>query len=108
MQRVASAGVREAESHASTQLLRQEPHARTLGVHLNTAVFAPRESWQEYAHGGLQTVERLATELGLAGHLHLWPDKSLGAASVARRMPQPEEYQRWLHRCWSRVSEWPA
>jgi DNA repair photolyase len=89
------------------KVARIEAHARTLGVQVDTGVFATRESWQDYALNSLRTVERLAAELGLAGKLHLWPDKSLGAASVARRMPQ-QEYLRWLDRWWSRLSEWPA
>ena len=70
-------------------------------------VFATRESWQDYAVNALQTVERLAAELGLADRLHLWPDKSLGNAGVANRMPKPKEHLRWLRQWWERISEWP-
>jgi hypothetical protein len=72
-----------------------------------TGVFATTESWQDYAVSSLQTVERLAGELGLAKRLHLWPDKSLGNPAIAGRMPSPAKYLRWLTQCWGRVSEWP-
>jgi DNA repair photolyase len=81
--------------------------AKSLGITLQTHVFSTREQWQDYAVNALQTVERLAKELGLADQLHLWPDKSLGSASVANRMPKPAEYLRWLAKCWGRISEWP-
>jgi hypothetical protein len=58
------------------------------------------ECWQDYAINALQTVERLAGELGLADRLHLWPDKSLGNSSVANRMLRPAEYLAWLTKCW--------
>ena len=74
---------------------------------LRTDVFATRESWQDYAVNALQTVERLAAELGLADRLHLWPDKSLGNAGVANRMPKPKEHLRWVQTWWDRISEWP-
>ncbi|HOB33555.1 MAG TPA: hypothetical protein PKH32_11810 [Verrucomicrobiota bacterium] len=52
-------------------------------------------------------MERLAAEVGVADRLHLWPDKSLGSASVVNRMPKPREHMRWLRKWWSRVSDWP-
>src|ERR1017187_8598016 len=58
---------------------RIEAHAKELGVPVNTAVFATRESWREYALGSLLLVQRLATEMGLIDRLHLWPDKALGS-----------------------------
>ena len=67
----------------------------------------PGERWQDYAVIALQTVERLAAEVGVADRLHLWPDKSLGSVGVANRMPKPREYLRWLRHSWSRISEWP-
>jgi DNA repair photolyase len=81
--------------------------AELLGITLKTDVFSTRERWQDYAVTSLQTVERLAGELGLANHLHLWPDKSLGNPVIANRMPKPEQYLRWLSKCWGRISEWP-
>jgi DNA repair photolyase len=86
---------------------RIQTHADELGEKLNTEVFETRERWQDYAVNALQTVERLARELGLADRLHLWPDKSLGGVGVASRMPDPKEHMRWLHRSWDRISEWP-
>jgi len=86
---------------------RIQTHADELGVALKTAVFESRERWQDYAVNALQTVERLAAEVGVADRLHLWPDKSLGNIGVVNRMPKPREYLRWLRKSWSRVSEWP-
>ena len=78
-----------------------------MGVQLRTEVFATRESWQDYAVNALHTVSKLAGELGLENHLHLWPDKSLGSQSLAGRMPNPGKYLNRLERWWHRVSEWP-
>jgi DNA repair photolyase len=86
---------------------RIKTHATELGVTLKTDVFATREQWQDYAVNALRTVESLADELGLADCLHLWPDKSLGNASVVKRMPKPEEYQNWLQKWWGLISRWP-
>ena len=86
---------------------RIQSHADELGAALKTDVFESRERWQDYAVNALQTVERLAAEVGVADRLHLWPDKSLGNVGVANRMPKPREYLRWLRKSWSRVSEWP-
>ena len=79
---------------------------------LNTGVFASREAWQDYAVASLLTVERVAAELGIAGHLHLWPDKSLGSRAAVKRISaglklQPESFQHWLETLWNRLSEWP-
>ena len=86
---------------------RIQSHADELGTKLKTDVFQTREQWQNYAVNALQTVERLAAELGLTGRLHLWPDKSLGNVGVANRMPKPKEHLRWLRQWWERISEWP-
>lgn len=87
---------------------RIKAQAEGLGIPLNTAVFATREAWQDYAITSLQTVERLATETGIADHLHLWPDKSLDNRAVLNRLADPAGFQRWLQRRWSRISEWPS
>jgi DNA repair photolyase len=81
--------------------------ANALGVSLKTDVFETRERWQDYAVNALQTVERIAADLGVSNKLHLWPDKSLGSAAVSRRMPQQNGYSQWLESCWARISEWP-
>ncbi|MCB1092710.1 MAG: hypothetical protein KDL87_14335, partial [Verrucomicrobiae bacterium] len=86
---------------------RSQRHAESLGVTLHTEVFDTRESWVTYALDSLQTVERLADELGLSRQLHLWPDQSLGSLAVMRTMPDPEAHQAWLQRWWNRISEWP-
>jgi hypothetical protein len=56
----------------------------------------------------LQTLERLAVEVGVVARLHIWPDKSLGNPGVANRMANPREYLRWLRKSWLCVSEWPS
>lgn len=83
----------------------EEAHARD--VHINTEVFATRESWQKYALSSLKTVQLIAREVGLQNRLHLWPDKSLGAADLVEHMPKPTAYRQWLFRWWNRISEWP-
>ena len=87
---------------------RIQSHALELGVKLNCDVFATREQWQDYAVNALQTVERLAAEIGVSPQLHLWPDKSLGNLGVAARMPRPKEHMRWLQQWWRRISAWPV
>jgi DNA repair photolyase len=86
---------------------RIEKHADEIGATLRTNVFETREQWQDYAVNALQTIEQLAGELGLAGRLHLWPDKSLGNVGVANRRPKPKEYLRWLRASWEKISDWP-
>src|ERR1043166_7330790 len=86
---------------------RIETHSRALGIRLKTEVFATRDQWQDYAVNALQTVERLAGQLGVAHRLHLWPDKSLGSAALVNRMPLSENYRQWLNPWWHRISEWP-
>src|SRR3989442_6393361 len=54
---------------------RIETQARAFGVRLRTEVFATRQTWQDYAIESLETVRRLAQELGIQHRLHLWPDK---------------------------------
>ncbi len=92
---------------------RIEAQAETLGIRLRTEVFATRESWQDYAVNALQTVERLAEDVGVADALHPWPDKSLGTESaIARAMGcrsgQSSDYRHWLQSCWKRISSWPV
>jgi hypothetical protein len=87
-------------------------HAESIGVTLNTGVFATRESWEDYAVDALRSVERIAGGLGLSDHLHLWPDKSLGGRAAVKRISrrlqiQPESFQRWLQCQWNRISNWP-
>ena len=100
---------------------RIEAQAQTLGLRLRTEVFATRESWQDYAVNALQTVERLAHEVGVANALHLWLDKSLGTESavtrwLARRPFRTSHFgtrhsaldiRHWLQQWWGRVSRWP-
>jgi len=86
---------------------RIESHANELGMKLKMDVFETREQWQDYAVNALQTVERVARELGISDRLHLWPDKSLGILGVANRQPNPKKYMSWLRKYWGRISEWP-
>jgi DNA repair photolyase len=88
-------------------------HASSIGVSLNTEVFATRQQWQDYAITALRTVERLAGELGVADQLHLWPDKSLGGQAALARLAvttgqEPDAVLQWLQRWWHRISEWPG
>jgi len=85
---------------------RMQAEAARLGLTLKTDVFATRESWQDYAVNSLKTVERLAGEIGIAQSLHLWPDKSLGSRSALQTRADAGIHLAWLHRCWSRTSEW--
>jgi DNA repair photolyase len=86
---------------------RIKAQADQVGIPLRTDVFETKESWEKYALDSLKTVHRVAGELGLRKKLHLWPDRSLGTPTAIRRMTKRDEYERWLNRCWSRVSEWP-
>lgn len=81
-------------------------HADSLGIQLNTAVFSSRWLWEDYAVASLRAVERLASEVGLADQLHLWPDKTLGNAHFLKRVPDADSHRAWLNRWWHRVSEW--
>lgn len=89
-------------------IARIRTHAQSFGVNLKTDVFASPKAWQDYAVGSLRTVERVANELGIAQHLHLWPDKSLGSLAALRRSPDGQQHLAWLQRCWARISEWPT
>ena len=86
---------------------RIEAHAIELGVKLRTDVFATREKWQDYAVESLASVHRIATELGVEKHLHLWPDKSLGSKSLISRVRAPAKFMKRLEHWWHRISEWP-
>jgi hypothetical protein len=75
---------------------------------LETELFDTREQWQDYAISALETADRLANDLGVKDRLHLWPDKSLGHRNVVNRMPEPQEFTKWLNRWWGRISECPS
>ena len=110
-------------------------HARDLNVDLRTDVFKNGSTWRDYAVEQLRAVQRIATELGMADQLHLWPDKSLRApgafmkarqtafreANPNRRETKHEEKRRreqdqtaytqfmaWLDHWHQRKSEWPG
>lgn len=82
-------------------------HAESLGISINTGVYATRETWQDYALSALKTVEAIAADLGMSDRLHLWPDKSLGASGFLQRCPDAQSHRSWLCRYWNRISEWP-
>ncbi len=116
----------------SENVARIKEHAKELGVTVNTAVFQTPETWRRYAVESLQLVQRVATDLGLLGHLHLWPDKTLGSESLflklrkqqwenapltrfQRKLAKAEDkryydenYKPWIEDWWSRISEWPG
>jgi DNA repair photolyase len=89
---------------------RIESTAASLGASIDTSVFSTKEKWIQYALNALQTVESLATELGIAKCLHLWPDKSLGGrnAKAIQHIRHSDDYGSWLARWWNRHSEWPG
>jgi hypothetical protein len=111
---------------------RIEKHASSLGVKLKTEVFATREAWREYSLHSLNMVHKLAKEMGMENHLHLWPDKQLKSKDrflklralkrtgmrltpcEQRRYAQQDieiyekKYLPWLQSWWSRISEWPG
>ena len=98
-------------------------------------VFANPTAWRRYAIDQLMTVQKIARELGMEDHLHLWPDKSLkskGAFLKARAMSRTPsndwphlsahekkqrrkededayaEFEQWLAHWHGRISEWPG
>ena len=87
---------------------RIKAEAEKHGIQLNTRVFDTPEAWQNYSLDSLRMVERIASELGIQEHLHLWPDSSLGSKAVVKRQPDPAKYQAWLDQKWKRISEWPT
>ncbi len=89
-------------------VLRIEAQAASVGMQLNTSVFATSESWQCYARNALKTVHELAKAHGLSKRLHLWPDKMLGSQTSLRAVPNAIAYRKWLEKKWARVSEWPS
>jgi len=93
----------------SENVARIAEQARQVGVTLNTAVYATRETWKDYALDALLTVQRVAKDVGLGTRLHLWPDRNLGSQWVIDSLEpaRRDKYQAWLKACWNRVSEWP-
>lgn len=86
---------------------RIEAQANKLQIRLRSEVFETRTTWKEYALSSLKTVQLIAKGLGASRKLHLWPDKVLGSAWIVESMPRPSEYEKWLERWWTRISEWP-
>lgn len=101
-------------------------------VAMKTDLLAQDDSWFGYALGQLLQIQKLATELGMQGCLHLWPDQGLKnkprflrvRSKVWEKADLPEVqrihrkiqdetyyntlYLPWLEQWWSRVSEWPG
>lgn len=73
-------------------------HARSLGVILNTEVFASKETWVRYSLKQLHYAEDIAWELGLSEALHLWPDADLKKYAD----------DTWLAKWWGKISAWPG
>lgn len=82
-------------------------HAESIGVAVNTAVYALPEAWRQYAIGQMQTVERLAREVGIIDRLHLWPDASLVSNRALSTYVNPMEMFCWIKKWHGRISEWP-
>ena len=110
-------------------------HAKDLEVDLRTDVSDNGSAWRNYAVEQMRTVQRIATELGMLEHLHLWPDKTLRSPSAfmkarkaafrqahpggretshekKRRREQDEaayiQFIAWLDHWHQRKSEWPG
>ena len=107
-------------------------HAKTLGLDINTEVFADPNQWRHYAIKQLMQVQNIARELGVENRLHLWPDKDLRSeaqflkirkqtyhklhphATVYEKKRAQEadiaayqDFLRWIKGWHSRISEWP-
>lgn len=114
---------------------RIQAHAEKLCVRLKTEVFANRSSWRAYAVEQLMTVQKVSVELGMAEHLHLWPDKLLASrggfmkarhtvfnqTALGHRETRDEkrlrnaedetafvEFSKWLAYWHGWISEWPG
>jgi DNA repair photolyase len=110
-------------------------HGAELGVQLRTEVFDNGPSWRRYAVEQLMTMQKVAQELGMEQHLHLWPDKALrsksrfletretlfaakntGVVETAFEKAQRRErdqaaydqFAQWLSHWHGRISEWPG
>jgi hypothetical protein len=112
-------------------------HAAELNMQarMKPEVFANTTAWRRYAIDQLMTVQKIAHELGMEEHLHLWPDKSLkskGPFMEARALLRTQsdrgqrvsacerergreedesaylEFKTWLAHWHSRISEWPG
>lgn len=110
-------------------------HGKKRNVELKTDVFRSGSTWRTYAVEQMMTVQRIATELGMLEHLHLWPDKSLRSRvpfikarqavfrqahsggretsheKKSRREQDEAAYARfmaWLDHWHKRKSEWPG
>lgn len=112
-------------------------HAASLEVpvKLQTEVFDNEPSWRRYAVEQLLTVQKVAGELKMEDHLHLWPDKSLRTSAAFMEARQSafeaanpglretayekeqrraadqtayEEFAQWLSHWHTRISEWPT
>ena len=83
-------------------------HGQSMGVAVNTAVYASPDAWRTYAIGQLQMVERLAGVMGIGDRLHLWPDPSLNTRAALASYADPLALHEWILRCHHRVSEWPT
>ena len=82
-------------------------HAKKLNIKLRTEVFDTPESWRNYALEALKSVVLISKTLGIADRVHLWPDKALGSAKALSEQKDRVRYERWLNRCWNKVSDWP-
>lgn len=87
---------------------RIEEHAKSIGVKLQTDVFATPATWRKYAIGQLKMVESIANDLGIGARLHLWPDKELIAEAALLEVENPLQHLRWIRKYHSRISEWPG
>lgn len=79
-----------------------------IGVTVNTAVFANRDSWEKYATDALKDVEAISHSIGAINKLHLWPDKALeGWAKRSASVVDRNARLAWLAHWWTKISAWP-
>jgi DNA repair photolyase len=101
----------------------------------NVAAFDTPETTMRYGLNQLFSVQRVATELGIAHKLKLWPDKSLASKSAfmkirheefAKKYPRVQltptqrdwvktadekayaQHLAWIHGWWAKISQWPG
>ena len=58
-------------------LIKTKDIVQELGFELNLAPFTTADAWRQYSWDQFQLVEKIAADVGLADHLHLWPDKDM-------------------------------
>lgn len=79
-----------------------------LGFQMNDQLFKCGASRANHALWSLQTIQGIATELGVGDRIHLRPPEELGQEWRVQSMPDPDAYRDWLDLWKNRISEWPG